>query len=492
MKEKNLIQLKKWELFRFSIIGHLLARPPSGGMLGKEFKKLASKSYRHPTQDKWITFGASTIERWYYAALNSDDPVSMLKRKVRKDSGCTTAMSPELFKALKKQYYNYPQWSYQLHADNLEAIVKKNPKFGNIPSYSTVTRCMKKHGFVKKKSTRNKTQGQLKAISHLETKEIRSYEAKYINELWHLDFHHGKRIVDTNGQWLTPKALCIIDDASRLCCHIQWYTDETAESLIHGLSQAIYKRGLPRSLMTDNGSAMIASETVNGLGNLGILHSKTLPYSPYQNGKQEVFWGVLEGRLMNMLSNMDSLTFDFLNHATTAWVEMEYNKKHHDGINMSPINKFIQGTNVARNSPTTSTLHFAFTTQVTRIQRRSDGTVQVDGIRFEVPARFRHIPKLVLRYQSWNRSMMFIIDEKNETLLATIYPVDKQKNATGERRCLETVISQNDFISDNPIPPLLKNFLEDFSATGMPASYIPQREKHADSSFTKKTKEPLK
>jgi len=40
--------------------------------------------------------------------------------------------------------------------------------------------------------------------------------------------------------------LGVIDDRSRLVCHLQWYLDETAQSLVHGLSQAFMKRGLPR------------------------------------------------------------------------------------------------------------------------------------------------------------------------------------------------------------------------------------------------------
>jgi transposase InsO family protein len=34
--------------------------------------------------------------------------------------------------------------------------------------------------------------------------------------------------------------------------------------------------------MSDNGSAMLAAETIQGLARLGILHETTLPYSPYQ------------------------------------------------------------------------------------------------------------------------------------------------------------------------------------------------------------------
>ena len=35
--------------------------------------------------------------------------------------------------------------------------------------------------------------------------------------------------------------------------------------------------------------------------NLGVLHHTTLPYSPYQNAKQESFWGQIEGRLRRFL-----------------------------------------------------------------------------------------------------------------------------------------------------------------------------------------------
>jgi hypothetical protein len=72
----------------------------------------------------------------------------------------------------------------------------------------------------------------------------------------HLSFHAGHlRVVDDNGEWFTPKAFCVLDDRSRLCCHMQWYLGETADSLIHGLTQAFHKRKRPRSLMTDNGAA---------------------------------------------------------------------------------------------------------------------------------------------------------------------------------------------------------------------------------------------
>ncbi len=295
--------------------------------------------------------------------------------------------------------------------------------------------------------------------------------------LWHLDFHSGsRRIIDNQGVWHTPKALCVIDDCSRLCCHIQWYLDGTAESLIHGLTQAFHKRGLPRSLMTDNGSAMIAGETKNGLLQLGIEHETTLPYSPYQNGKQESFWGQLEGRLIAMLSGT-TLSLEYLNRATQAWVEMEYNRSRHAEDRHFPLDRLLQGPDVSRPSPASDVLRLAFTVRETRMQRKSDGTLQISGVRFEVPARFRHLDRLHVRFPGWDLSRAYLVDERTGLLLATIHPLDKTKNSQGKRRTISAVPdSLPASVEDDSAAPLLNKLLKDYAATGLPAAYLPKDE----------------
>jgi len=472
--------ISDWAQFRFSVIGGLLARPLDKGQLRSELEELARRQYRHPVQGNWVSFGVSTIERWYYRALNAADPIEALARKPRSDLGHTTALSLELFEILSKQYREYPRWSYQLHADNLRALVCLEPQLGPVPSYATVLRRMKERGWIKKRSVRrNPTPGQQRAVERLEQREVRSFESGYVHALWHLDFHVGRRIVDVNGKWHTPKALCILDDRSRLCCHIQWYLDETAEALFHGLSQAFCKRGLPRSLMTDNGAAMLAHETQNGLLRLGIAHETTLAYSPYQNGKQEAFWGQLEGRLLAMLSRLEPLTLAFLNRASQAWVEQEYNRSIHQEIATCPINRLLEGPDVSRVCPESQKLCIAFTVLETRSQRQSDGTVQIKGVRFEIPSRFRHFNRLHIRYQSWNLSVAYLVDKRSGKLLCTIFPQDKVKNANQHRRALQALpeavmaSAQGD---SNPIPPLLRKILADYAATGLAPAYLPKEE----------------
>jgi transposase InsO family protein len=469
----------QWAVFRFSVIGGLLADRPENGDLQRELKKLASRTWDHPTKDKRVKFHRSTIERWYYKAKNGDDPIKALSRKVRSDIGASKAMSPEVIEALGKQYAAYRHWSYRLHSDNLEALVKKRPELGEAPSYATVIRRMQERGWYKKKSGKRKnTAGEKQAAERLESLEVRSYEAAYVHLLWHLDFHTGRvRVVGPDGEWYSPKALAILDDRSRLCCHIQWYLDETAETLLHGLAQAFQKRGLPWRLMTDNGPAMLARETENGLVRLGIKQDRTLPYSPYVNGKQECFWGQLEGRLLAMLTRVKPLTLEFLNLATQAWVEMEYNKAEHDEIGTSPIKRLLQEPDRSRPAPDSDALQLAFTLRESRTQRQSDGTIQIAGVRFEIPSRFRHMKKLHVRYASWDLSEAWIADERTGDSLARIFPQDKMKNASGQRRALEPEARNipEDAESES-IPPLLSELLADYAATGMPPAYLPRKE----------------
>ena len=307
----------RWARLRFSIIGPLLAAPPSNGELQVALKSLAAKTWRHPLADQEIRFGVSTLERWYYAAKSARDPVAALRNRLRDDIGRFPSLAPQAIEVLGAQYREHPGWTMQLHADNLRVALAGSEV--TVPSYPTIRRYLTAHGLFRQARPKRASEGALIARDRLERLEVRSFEVDHVSALWHLDFHHASRkVLGRAGHWVKPLLLGVIDDRSRLVCHLQWYLFETAESLVHGLSQAFMKRGLPRALMTDNGAAMLADETVSGLAALGIVHQTTLPYSPYQNAKQESFWGRVEGRLMAMLEGEEAVTLDLLNQATQA------------------------------------------------------------------------------------------------------------------------------------------------------------------------------
>jgi transposase InsO family protein len=89
--------------------------------------------------------------------------------------------------------------------------------------------------------------------------------------------------------------------------------------------------------LSDNGAAVLAAETREGLERLSILQHTTLPRTPEQNGKQESFWTVVEGRLMAMLEGEPELTLDLLNRATQAWIEQEYHRRVHSETQQTPL-----------------------------------------------------------------------------------------------------------------------------------------------------------
>ena len=284
---------ERWALVRFAVVGALLAAPPERGDLHAALEALAARAWCHPVTGAPTRFGVSTIERWLYQARRAQtDPVGALRKQVRRDAGSRPALREALRAALGAQHAAHPRWSYQLHHDNLRVLAAADPSLGPPPAYATVRRSMKATGLRKRRRLSSKdTAGVRRAERRLEEREVRSDEAAYVHGLWHLDFHIGSlRVLTTAGTWAVPHLLGVLDDRSRLGCHAQWYLAETAETLVHGLAQAIQKRGLPRALMTDNGPAETAAEVTAGLARLGIVHERTLAHSPSQNGKQESFW----------------------------------------------------------------------------------------------------------------------------------------------------------------------------------------------------------
>ena len=479
-----------WARLRFAVVGPLLSSPPARGDLREAIAQLAERSWRQAVTGEDVRFAFSTIETWYYTARNAPrDPVAALRRVPRKDFGKRTAIGGKLKKEILKQYQGNKDWSYKLHHDNLAALVEDKEKaalveekeeLGPMPSYSTIRRFMKENGLLKQKVPGGRQRpGQIQAQKRFEGREIRSYEVEHVGALWHLDFHHASRSVLTpDGRWVKPILLAVLDDYSRLCCHAQWYLEETTEVLVHGYSQAMQKRELPRVTMTDNGSAMTSEEFTEGVERLGITHETTLPYSPYQNAKQEVFFASVEGRLMKMVKRIENLSLPFLNEATLAWVEREYNRTLHEEIKEPPLDRFLRGPDVSRPSPSSEKLRLAFRREVLRTQRRSDGTVSLETVRFEIPDRFRHLRRLKLRYASWDLGTIHLVDPRTNALLAPIYPLDKAKNADGKRRTrapgpLAQLCDDEADTSSAEVPPLLRKLMREYSATGLPPAYLP-------------------
>jgi hypothetical protein len=206
-----------------------------------------------------------------------------------------------------------------------------------------------------------------------------------------------------------------------------------------------------------------------------------LSYAPYQNGKQEKFWDRVEGRVMEMLDGVKDLTFSELAGATAAWLEMEYNHAVHSETGESPIQRFTSGLNVGRPSPSLDALRGSFCVRRRRKQRDSDGTITIEGKRFEVPSRYESLDWVWVRYARWDLTRIELLDSKSRKPICRLYRQDKVANADGRRRLRHSPDgSGRTAVEATPpterFPPLLRELMKRYAQTGLPPAYLPKDE----------------
>ena len=117
------------------------------------------------------------------------------------------------------------------------------------------------------------------------------YEAENCNDLWHIDWsmdpHSGLKL------------LAIQDDKSRFIVFAGLFNEATAENSALGLEKAIKRYGVPKEIVSDNGSHFKKPHSdkvvVSPLREVeeahGIKHIFIRPYYPQSNGKIERMFG---------------------------------------------------------------------------------------------------------------------------------------------------------------------------------------------------------
>jgi hypothetical protein len=171
---------------------------------------------------------------------------------------------------------------------------------------------------------------------------------------------------------------------------------------------------------------------------------------------------------------------ELLNEATQAWVELEYNCAPHSELGCTPLEHYRSGPDVGRASPGSEELRRAFRAEVTRAQRRYDGTFSLAGRRFEVPSRYRHLQRLTVRYARWDLSVVDLVDPRSGERVCPLYPLDKTANASGQRRTLEPIAALTPMPPSAAIAPLLRKLMADYAATGLPPAYLPMTDESAE------------
>ena len=276
---------------------------------------------------------------------------------------------------------------------------------------------------------------------------------------------------------MTPMLVGVLDDRSRLVCHAAVVSRRDRRELVHGLSQAFLKRGLPRALMTDNGAAMIAEESRRGLHALGVVHQTTLPYSALPERQAGIVLGPRRGPPDGHARGRAEP------HAGSA-------QRGHPGLGRAGIppractprsasrrsSAILPVPSVGAPVPRQRGAARAFRIEVTRRQRRSDGTFSLEGCRFEIPGALsppttsRALRPLGLQPRRSGRPA-------HRRHPVPVHPLDKSANADGQRRGARRPSAETSRrCRPRASRPCCANCSPSYAATGLPPAYLPTPE----------------
>ena len=119
--------------------------------------------------------------------------------------------------------------------------------------------------------------------------------AEYPNQVWAYDF-----VFDwcENGRQL--KLLTVEDEFTRECLAIEVEHRQGARQVCAALLRVMARRGVPAYVRSDNGGEFIARVLLRMLQVKGVAVRHIDPGSPWQNGKNERFNGILRDECTNM------------------------------------------------------------------------------------------------------------------------------------------------------------------------------------------------
>jgi putative transposase len=165
----------------------------------------------------------------------------------------------------------------------------------------------------------------------------RRFQKRHRNELWQSDLKFGPYIVDAHGNKRQAYLVLIVDDATRLVIHGQWYDNQEQTIVQDALRQAFLKRGLPSAVYFDNGKQYRNKWMIRACAKLGIKLIFTKPYSPESKGKCERINRTVD-HFLDELKLEKSTSLDELNTWFQAWLEECYQNKPHSALEqqMSP------------------------------------------------------------------------------------------------------------------------------------------------------------
>lgn len=352
---------KRVAVFRYGVINEFV----SGVELsyGEQERLIREKCER-----KWVIpyssrtrISRSCIRSWVRKYLEGNNRLESLYPVSRNDRGLSRAMDEDTCLSLISLRKEMPRATLPVLMEKMETRGLVTP--GITLNQSTVYRFLNDQGLMKRDTVK---------------KDRRKFEAELPNDLWQSDVMHGPK-VEVDGRLKKSFLIAIIDDHSRLIPHAGFYLSEGLTSYLECLEEALLKRGLPRKLYVDNGSAFRSNnlEYITASLNISLIHAK--PYQPQGKGKIERWFKTIR---TSFLPGFKGSTLGDLNESLDLWINDIYHSKRHGSTGETPFDRFTSKMECLRQAPPNLKNYFR---NVARRMVAKDRTIVFNGKMYEAP-----------------------------------------------------------------------------------------------------------
>jgi putative transposase len=328
---------------------------------------------------------ARTLRR-YVAAFKKGGFDALLPDE-RKDKGSSKAIPEEVLRIAAGLRRELPARS----AERIQQLLAGE---GYRVARSTLERHLRKQGLSGKKIQTEQKQ----SIS-------RRFNRVGRNTLWQADLKYGPYISDPyqRNRKLKTYLVAIIDDATRLVVHAEFYDNQRLPVLEDSLRKAIIRCGCPDNMYVDNGKIFISQWLRLACARLRIRHLNTQAYSPEAKGKIERFNRTVEEFLAEARLEKPP-TLEQLNKLFRAWLSEGYNHREHSALSgKSPAQAFAQDAKPLR-FPSPEALKDAFLWEKTPRVDKS-GCFSLEGLIYEAGAEWIG-KKIMVRYDPFDLSVV--------------------------------------------------------------------------------------
>jgi len=324
--------------------------------------------------------------RRYVAAFKQGGFDSLLPRE-RKDKGSSRAIPAEALKLAAELRQELPGRS----SERIQQLLASE---GYSVARSTLERHLRQQGL-----SGREIQAERKQVAS------RRFNRQGRNTLWQADLKYGPYLPDSGrpGRKMRTYLMAIIDDATRMVIHAEFYAHQKLPVLEDTLRKAVIKCGVPDNLYVDQGKIFVSQWLRLACARLRIRHLNTKAYSPEAKGKIER-WNRTADEFIQEAQLEKPQTLEQLNGLFRAWLSEGYNHREHSALaGKSPAQAFTQDTKALR-FPSPEALREAFLWEKTPKVDKS-GCVSLNGLRYDVGVEYMR-KNILVRYDPFDLSVV--------------------------------------------------------------------------------------